>query len=534
MKLLLVLLLLIPLLYAYPPVLFGRPRGGFLQVPRENGAQTEDQYLEYSTIQQLVDHFSNSTATWNQRYQYNKKFFNATNGIVFLMIGGENSISPPADKWVRDESVMMMQWAKHYGAAAFQVEHRFYGPKEYAPSSVQDTESLKLLTIDQALADIKVFMQKMNEKYFKNVNTKWVTFGGSYPGSLSAFYRETYPDATIGAVSTSSAVNVFVDYYGYLMNTDANYRAQSALCGTNIAKAFQQMQNLFYNGKQGRNQLALVFNLCTPFDEDNLSKAQQFFFSNVISFFQGINQYSGDNRNNATRNGLGIPMACSIMENATAGAEIMSVKTVMDWYTNMTGGQVGCYDNSYKDYIKKYSNTSYTDVDDVVAARSWIWQTCTELGYFQTTDYGNGGIFGSTIPIDFFSDQCMEMFGQEYTLSETYKRVDAVRRKYGGADAYRGTKVVFPNGSLDPWKDLGLLHSDANKKIDAFLINGTAHCADMYPPSSNDKQSLVDARARILKNLDGWVQEALNPPKAASQAFHLITSIVTLMVLLRI
>ncbi|CAJ0597168.1 unnamed protein product, partial [Cylicocyclus nassatus] len=99
----------------------------------------EDQYLIYSTIQQKIDHFdSASSAIWSQRYQYNWKFYNASRGLVFLMLGGEGSISPPGDKWVRDESVTMMQWAKEYGAAAFQLEHRFYGPKENSPTGLQD------------------------------------------------------------------------------------------------------------------------------------------------------------------------------------------------------------------------------------------------------------------------------------------------------------------------------------------------------------------------------------------------------------
>ncbi|KHJ81855.1 hypothetical protein OESDEN_18456, partial [Oesophagostomum dentatum] len=168
-----------------------------------------------------------------QRYQYNSKFYNASKGLVFLELGGEGSISPPGDKWVRDESTTMMKWAQEFGAAAFQLEHRFYGPKENSPTGKQDTESLKLLTIDQALADIKEFIDQMNAKYFANTKTHWVTFGGSYPGdlfaaplkhmscsygqfpgSLSAFFRETYPDYTIGAISSSSAVHVFVDYYG--------------------------------------------------------------------------------------------------------------------------------------------------------------------------------------------------------------------------------------------------------------------------------------------------------------------------------
>ncbi|VDO21107.1 unnamed protein product [Haemonchus placei] len=475
-----------------------------LQAPAGDGPQTEDRYMVYSNITQKVDHFGNYSSTWKQRYQYNSKFYNASNGIVFLMLGGEGSISPPGDKWVRDESITMMQWAQKYGAAAFQVEHRFYGPQENTPFGKQDTESLKLLTIDQALADIKEFIQQMNDLYFKGTNTKWVTFGGSYPGSLSAFYRETYPSTTIGAVSTSSAVNVFVDYYGYLQNTEANYRAQDKNCATSMATAFTNMQNLFFSGTAGRGKLKSKFNLCDDFDEQNLSKAKQFFFSNVISYFQGINQYSGDNRNTATRNGLGIPKACEIMTNTSLGDEMDRVKLVVS--ENIPYGN-SCF----------CSNLTFISIF-YIATRSWIWQTCTELGYFQTTDYGTNSIFGSTIPIDFFSDQCIELFGPDYTLTETYRRVDIVSKKYGGATDYRGNKVVFPNGSIDPWKSLGLLVGNSDNDIDAFLIDGTAHCADMYPASPNDKPSLTAARSRILKNLDRWIQDALSPTGIAASA----------------
>ncbi|EYB85935.1 hypothetical protein Y032_0288g1485 [Ancylostoma ceylanicum] len=496
----------------FSPVIFGRPRGGFLKAPDSNGPQTESKYMVYSNITQKVDHFSNSsTAKWLQRYQYNSKFYNASTGIVFLMIGGEGAISPPGDKWVRDESITMMQWAKEFGAAAFQLEHRFYGPKENSPTGKQDIGSLNLLSIDQALEDIKEFINQMNAKYFAGTKTHWVTFGGSYPGSLSAFFRETYPEYTIGAMSSSSAVHVFVDYYGYLVHTEENYRAESNDCAEYIRTAFINMQKLAYSGQNGREQLRSIFNLCEPFDEYNVAKSMQFFYSNVIGYFQGINQYSGDNRNEATRNGLGIPMACQIMSNATLGDEMTRVKKLMDWYVTMNGGTLDCYPNSYKEFVRYYSDISYSNqlLDDVVATRSWIWQTCTELGYFQTTDGGNNGIFGSTLPVDFYSDQCTALFGPEYTLTSTYQKVAAVLQKYGGADAYKGTKVCFPNGSIDPWKSLGLLNSNPANRVNAFLIDGTAHCADMYPASTKDRKSLTDTRALLKSQLNDWISEAL-------------------------
>ncbi|PIO71344.1 hypothetical protein TELCIR_06762 [Teladorsagia circumcincta] len=66
----------------------------------------------------------------------------------------------------------------------------------------------------------------------------------------------------------------------------------------------------------------------------------------------------------------------------------------------------------------------------------------------------------------------MEFFGSNYSLTETYRLVGAVQSKYGGITAYKGDKVVFPNGSVDPWKSLGLPVGDPDKNIDAFIIKG--------------------------------------------------------------
>ncbi|KAJ1358256.1 hypothetical protein KIN20_016644 [Parelaphostrongylus tenuis] len=191
---------------------------------------------------------------------------------------------------------MMMKFAKIYEAAVFQLEHRHYGPAEFSPMKTQTTLDLKLLTIDQAIEDVREFIRQMNEKYFNGTKTYWVTFGGSYSGVLSAFYREVYPETTIGAVSTSSPLNIQVNYYNYFVNMEANYRRQSSECAHNLAKAFTTMQETFDSGTLGRNLLQVKFNLCDAFDENDLTKAMQFFFSNVYGYLKLINLYSGENR----------------------------------------------------------------------------------------------------------------------------------------------------------------------------------------------------------------------------------------------
>lgn len=58
-------------------------------------------------------------------------------------------------------------------------------------------ENLQFLNSEQALADLAAFVQAMNEK-FKLEQSKWICFGGSYPGSLSAWFRLKYPHLVAG------------------------------------------------------------------------------------------------------------------------------------------------------------------------------------------------------------------------------------------------------------------------------------------------------------------------------------------------
>ena len=62
------------------------------------------------------------------------------------------------------------------------------------------------ITLAQALADVAVFL----EAFIKNNNLpsdiSVVTFGGSYAGMLSGFFRSKYPTLAIGAVGSSAPV----------------------------------------------------------------------------------------------------------------------------------------------------------------------------------------------------------------------------------------------------------------------------------------------------------------------------------------
>ena len=60
--------------------------------------------------------------------------------------------------------------------------------------------SLQYLSSEQALADLATFIRAMNDKYDLTRKNKWISFGGSYPGALSAWLRLKYPHLVSGEV----------------------------------------------------------------------------------------------------------------------------------------------------------------------------------------------------------------------------------------------------------------------------------------------------------------------------------------------
>uniref|UniRef100_A0A1I7SZT9 Serine protease K12H4.7 n=1 Tax=Caenorhabditis tropicalis TaxID=1561998 RepID=A0A1I7SZT9_9PELO len=97
----------------------------------------------------------------------------------------------------------------------------------------------------------------MNQLYgFKN--PRWVTFGGSYPGSLSAWFRQKYPELTVGSVASSAPVNLKLDFYEYAMVVEDDLRLTDPNCAPAVKDAFTKIQQLSLT-VDGRNQLNKYF-----------------------------------------------------------------------------------------------------------------------------------------------------------------------------------------------------------------------------------------------------------------------------------
>jgi len=160
-----------------------------------------------------------------------------------------------------------------------------------------------------------------------------------------------------------------------------------------------------------------------------------------------------------------------------------------------------CLDPSYTNVIR--SQQEITQPEAGVGDRAWTYQSCTEFGYFQTTNSA-AQPFGDLVPISYYIQMCKDTFGIDYDLPS---RITETNIYYGGNNIKPDgpTNILFVNGGIDPWHALGVT-KDISPTLKAILIPPTAHCANALHSSDSDPPELIQARKDIAAQIQQWLQ----------------------------
>jgi len=387
----------------------------------------------------------------------------------FFFLGGEGPLSASS---VSDHFVVSSYAAK-FGALVVSLEHRFYG--ESIPYEDSSTEYLRFLSSQQALADAAYFRNYFVDKLQLSKEAKWVVFGGSYSGNLAAWFRLKYPHLVVGAIATSGPVKAQLDFPEYFQVVAASIGPE---CTAALANATKQMEALIETSS-GRQQIKEMWNLCSiPETDDDVA----LFFSDTCDPVCETVQYNNDNVGYTPYN---IPQMCDMI--------LSNNDPLQGWiaFYNAYSGTSDCIDISYENYIKDMQETS--------SGRSWVWQTCTEFGYYQTAETSDQP-FSSEISLDWYVGMCTDIYGIEGLTPD----IDWTNTYYGSTDI-QVSNVVFPDGTVDPWHVLALLDSDLPDSP-SFYMNGTAHCADLYPPKNDDPVDLTNCRTQEVNYISEWLR----------------------------
>lgn len=123
-----------------------------------------------------------------------------------------------------------------------------------------------------------------------------------------------------------------------------------------------------------------------------------------------IVQYNEDNRGfegSKTAN-ITIDTLCNIM---TTNLE---EKTAFERYADVNDLMLSVFDKNCTDF--KYSKTvddmqkEKWDSPSASGERQWTYQTCTEFGFYQSSDL-DGQPFGTEFPVKFSTRQCQDVYG---------------------------------------------------------------------------------------------------------------------------
>lgn len=467
----------------------GRSRGGNLGIP----SGFYDGHLPVAQwFTQKLDHFSPSEIrTWKQRYFVNDSFYDYKNpGPVFLMIGGEG----PADaRWMVKGA--WIDYAKKFNALCINLEHRYYG--ESHPTDDLSVKNLKYLSSHQALADLANFINAMNIKYELISDTKWIAFGGSYPGSLAAWLRMKYPHLVHASISSSGPLLAklnFIEYFQVVVNA-LREKTGSDDCINQIKEAHQQIVKLI---DESPEIIEAKFRVCESFDKASIDDMRNF-YNSIADDFADLVQYNEDKRisDNTEYKNLTINSVCEIL---TEPGDFLAYEKLAIFNSIMLDkSKEKCMDYSYKNMIKELRNTEWNNAE---GGRQWTYQTCTEFGFYQTSS-GEIQVFGNNFTLNFFVQQCQDIFGKRYNKEFIEQAVENTNIAYGALNIDID-RIVYVHGSVDPWHALGITHTRGNN-APAIYIKGTAHCANMYPPDIEDSDALKKAREEIEDYLSLWI-----------------------------
>ncbi|XP_047450601.1 thymus-specific serine protease [Mugil cephalus] len=452
------------------------------------------QHVKEAWIHQPLDHFNRQdAATFPQRFFVNEAHWQRPDGPVFLFIGGEGPIF--------EFDVLAghhVDMAKEHGALLLAVEHRFYG-NSVNPDGLK-TENLADLSSQQALADLALFHQYISQSFSLSHRNTWISFGGSYSGALSAWFRGKFPSLVYGAVASSAPVKAKLDFSAYNNIVGSSLKNMavggSEKCLAKVREAFVAVEAALMSGNI--SQVAMDFGCCQiPKDPADQTELMQ----NLADIFMGAVQYNEE--------GVLMPIKelCGVMTNTSeefeeeVDAYKRLVKVSQIYRSTSTES---CLDVSHEKAIKDLMDTSVQSGRR--AERQWTYQTCTEFGFYETCEDATCP-FSGMLTLQTQTELCAMLFGiSQHSVSA---RVTFTNTYYGGDNPHTH-RVLYVNGGIDPWKELSVVQgtTEDGEQAQTVFIEDTAHCADMASRRVTDRRSLREARQEIEKHVAGWLKTA--------------------------
>lgn len=353
-------------------------------------------------------------------------------GPIFIYVGGDFEIGT---FWL--EHGNMHDIASDLNGFIFGSEMRFFGQNR--PTSDVTTGNLRFLSTEQVLADMARLIDHIKQQDLRLAEAKVILVGNMFGGNLATWFSVRYPNQVDGIWSSSSFVEArmnFADYFVAIGDDLRNFGSDD--CYRRTWRSFRTMESLIAGGRS--SVLSEMFHLCHPIDSSNELEVERFFEAIAETVSVGI-----------INGGYGyVQDLCEAVTNDQISNDLIAFS---EWFNNEhRGGQ--CFSMSFQELVDFFSEPDWSSLGVISGRRQFYYLTCTEYGWFTTTDSANQP-FGSNINTNYFVELCRRAFGDDITADIILANTERTNDRFGGSQP-NITNAFFTNGGLDPHRSLNV------------------------------------------------------------------------------
>lgn len=459
---------------------------------------------------QLITHSKPNltTNTFAQRFWFDASYYEE-GGPVILLDGGETNAE---DRLPFLAHGILNILAKETHGIGIILEHRYYG-KSF-PFDDLSISSLKYLNTRESLDDSAYFSQHLRLPAHEHLDltapgTPWIYYGGSYAGAKAAFMIKLYPELIWGSLASSAVIHAQVDFWEYyepIRIHAPQYCIEPLII---ITRSIDRI--LLSNDTMAIEVLKDVFGL------GNLSDHRD--FVNVLASPLGswqernwdpkvttneFQSYCNSLKRSSSKNEI-LPTSLGSLQAFFEVEDDFPLESFLGYakyIRNTVGQRCGRFNQD------ECFGTGDVSLHQVVSLdqswRSWMWQVCTEWGYFQNSSPGTkDSLISKLLDLEYNSRTCQFAFGSSVPKTPNTTMVN----QYGDFDL-EARRLAFIDGSHDPWL-YATVHSPLihNRTLEnGVVIDGGIHHWDENG-NDDEPEEIRKVHQKEIEWVKGWVEE---------------------------
>ena len=334
-----------------------------------------------------------------------------------------------------------------------------------------------------------------------------IAFGGSYGGMLSAWWRLRYPWAVDGALAASAPIlqfenitasNVFnhlttLDYAEQAFPTASSASVLPNTCADAWASALATIQAMSAT-PSAFQPLSAAFALCEPLTSAaNVTTLVNWITSGLVDM--AMCDYPSPANFLEPIPAWPVNASCALFAQCLATGSGGDDKNLVQ----CASAAIGVY---YNGSGTTACNSILSDATADLGEQGWDYQSCTEM-VMPIGQYGP--------PSDMFVPQpWADAAWTQYCADKWGVAPDFgwAAREFGGDTIGAGSRIIFSNGLLDPWRGGGVRASLSDSLIAITIAEGAHHLDLRASDPLRDPAYVRRARAQEKALVRQWIEEA--------------------------